>query len=140
MSPHRYTVAKNLLFSHLLSNFFAAPAFLRKVPHNTTIAKKAKNGTRFSKKFFSHLLGSEKTILSRVKCKYFMNPLQSEFSVLQKSPHLVGSEKVILSGSDTKLFHFCMVEQNALATFVNSSKQRRLLMDCTGSEFALYCR
>lgn len=59
---------------------------------------------------------------------------------LEKSPHVVGSENTILSGSDTKLFHFCTVEQNALATFVNSSKQRRLLMDCTGSVFAVYCR
>ena len=50
----------------------------------------------------------------------------------------VDSENTIFSGPDTKLFHFCMVEQNTLATFVNSSKMLRLKMDCTGSEFAVY--
>ena len=50
----------NLLFSHLLSNFFAAPAFLRKVSHNTTIAKKTKNGTQFSRKFFLSLTRQRK--------------------------------------------------------------------------------
>ena len=54
--------------------------------------------------------------------------------------HLVGSENAILSGSDTKLFHFCMVKQNSSATFVNSSNQRTVRMDCTGSQFAVYCR
>ena len=51
LPPHRYTAAKNLLFSHSLSIFFAAPAFLGKVPHNTTVAKRAKNGTKSSKNF-----------------------------------------------------------------------------------------
>ena len=59
---------------------------------------------------------------------------------LEKSPQLVGSENAVLSGSDTKLFHFCMVEQNSQAIFVNSSKYRRLEMNCAGSEFAVYCR
>ena len=61
---------------------FCSPAFLRKVPHNTTKAKRAKNGNRFSKKFFSHLVGSENAILSRLTCKHFMNLLPSALSVL----------------------------------------------------------
>ncbi|MGM9548587.1 MAG: hypothetical protein ACI3V5_01925 [Faecousia sp.] len=68
---HHYNVL-NLIFG------FAE----RQVPHNTTIAKKAKNGNRFSNKFFSHLLGSGNAILSRLKCKHFMNLLQSALSVL----------------------------------------------------------
>ena len=116
------TLQQRTSFVLICFQFFAAPAFLRKVPHNTTKAKRAKNGTQFLKKFSSHLVGSENAILSRLKCKHFMNSLLSALSVLQKSPHLVGSENTILSGSDTKLFHFCMVEQNSRAIFVNSSK------------------
>ena len=86
------------------------------------LQRRRKTEIESQKNFFSHLVGSENAILSRLKCKHFMNPLLSALSVLQKSPHLVGSENTILSGSDTKLFHFCMVEQNSRAIFVNSSK------------------
>ena len=49
---------------------------------------------------------------------------QAALSGFVKAPHLAGSEKAILSGSVSKILHFCIAEQKARATFVNSSKQR----------------
>ena len=56
---------------------------------------------------------------------------QAALSGFVKAPHLAGSEKAILSGSVSKILHFCIAEQKARATFVNSSKQRWLRIDCT---------